>query len=160
MPATVPATSPLHWVRAGWNLLNLSTVLGLLVALAGRARLRWGDQATVVGENYRLPLPRAGAFTVGSVILVPRGLLAGVELVHPGTFDHEARHSSQYAWFLGLPFLPCYAVASGWSWLRTGDAWSRNWFERNAGLARGGYLEHAADNTGLKRIGRALRLTR
>lgn len=159
MPAA-STVQPLHWVRAVWNLLNLSTLLGLLVALAGRANLRWGPELLVLGENYRLPLPRAGAFTVGNVVMVPHGLMAGVEVVHPGTTAHEARHSWQYSWFLGLPFLVCYAVASGWSWLRTGDAWSRNWFERNAGLVRGGYIEHPADNTGLRRVGRALRLTR
>ena len=147
-----------HWVRAAWNLVNLSTPLGLLVAAAGRSSLRWGPELLLVAEGYRLPLPRAGAFTVGNVVLVPRALLAGVEATQPGTVDHEARHSSQYAWFLGLPFLPCYAAASGWSWLRTGDPWSRNWFERDAGLARGGYPENPADNAGLRRLGRWLRL--
>ena len=45
------------------------------------------------------------------------------------------------ACWLGLPFLPAYAVASAWSWARTGDPWSRNAFERRAGLAAGGYRE-------------------
>ena len=150
----------LPWVRAVGNALNLSTPLGLLVAAAGRSRLRTGPEALVIAENYRLPLPRAGAFTIGGVVLVPGTDLAAVEMRAPGTTHHEARHSWQYFWFLGLPFLPLYAAASGWSWLRTGDAWSRNWFERNAGLDRGGYLEHPADNAGLRRVARALRLVR
>ena len=29
----------------------------------------------------------------------------------------------------------------GWSWLRTGDRASRNFFERQAGLADGGYRD-------------------
>lgn len=145
-----------HRIRAVGNALNLSTPLGLLVAAAGRAKLRLGPEGLVVAEGYRLPVPRAGAFTVGGVVLVPHGPLAGAELRQPGTLAHEARHSWQYFWCLGLPFLPLYALASGWSWLRTGDPWSRNGFERDAGLVRGGYVEHAAANQGLRRIGRAL----
>ena len=55
--------------------------------------------------------------------------------------DHEARHALQYAWCLGPMLLPLYAAASGWSWVRTGDWWSRNVFERRAGLAAGGYTD-------------------
>jgi len=149
-----------HWVRAVGNALNLSTPLGLLIAAAGRSRVRAGPEALIVAEEYRLPLPKAGAFTIGGVVLVPGTQLAAVEKRHPGTSAHEARHSWQYFWLLGLPFLPLYAVAAGWSWLRTGDPWSRNWFERDAGLGPGGYSEHAADNAGLRQVGRALRLLR
>lgn len=160
MPSTAstPAAkvTPAHWVRAVGNAVNLSTVLGLAVAAAGRASLRRGPQALVVAEDYRLPLPRAGAFTVGNVVLVPHGPLSAVELRQPGTLAHEAAHSWQYFWCLGLPFLPLYAVASGWSWLRRGDPASGNWFERNAGLARGGYAERPVTNAGLRRIARAL----
>mgnify|MGYP000881339281 CR=1 FL=1 len=159
-PATGPAapTRAAHRVRAVGNALNLTTPLGLLVALAGRATLRLGPEALVVAEGYRLPLPKAGAFTVGGVVLVPGGLLAGVELRQPGTLAHESRHAWQYFWCVGLPFLPLYALASGWSWLRRGDPASGNWFERNAGLVTGGYPERPVTNAGLRRIGRALRL--
>jgi hypothetical protein len=44
--------------------------------------------------------------------------------------------------------LPLYAVAAGWSWLRSGDAASRNPFERLAGLADGGYRD--AGGVGLR----------
>ena len=37
--------------------------------------------------------------------------------------------------------LVLYALASAWSWLRTGDPASRNVFERHAGLKEGGYIE-------------------
>ena len=149
----------LHWVRAIGNALNLSTPLGLVVAAAGRARVRVGPDALIIAEGYRLPLPKAGAFTIGGVVVVPGVALTTAETRCPGTLAHEARHSWQYFWALGLPFLPLYAVASGWSWLRTGDPWSRNWFERDAGLGLGGYVEHPADNTGLRLIGRTLRLS-
>jgi hypothetical protein len=35
--------------------------------------------------------------------------------------------------------LPLYGIASAWSWLRTRDYFSRNVFERLAGLDDGGY---------------------
>jgi hypothetical protein len=165
VPSTSPTPAPLagvravHLLRAAGNALNLTTGLGLVVALAGRARVRRGPQVLLVAEGYRLPVPRAGAFTIGGIVIVPRGTLAGVEAGHPGTLQHEAVHSWQYFWCLGLPFLPLYALASGWSWLRRGDPASGNWFERNAGLARGGYLEAPVTNAGLRAIGRALHLT-
>lgn len=153
-------TKASHWVRAGGNAINLSTLLGLALAAAGRARFRRGPEALLVAEQYRLPLPKAGAFTVGNVVLVPGGALAEVEARCPGTTAHEAAHAWQYFVCLGLPFLPLYAVAAGWSWLRTGDAASANVFERLAGLARGGYVERPRSNAGLHRIGAALRGTR
>ncbi len=152
------AARPVHWVRAAGNAVNLSTVVGLAIAAAGRSTLRRGPEALVVAEGYRLALPKAGAFTVGNVVLVPHGLLAGAEARHPGTLAHEARHSWQYFWCLGLPFLPLYAAAAGWSWLRRGDPASGNWFERDAGLARGGYAEAPVSNAGFRRIARALHL--
>ena len=51
----------------------------------------------------------------------------------PALLGHEAGHAAQYAWCLGLPFLPLYGLAAAWSWLRTGDPASRNPFERAAG---------------------------
>lgn len=153
MTGTVSAA---HRVRAVGNALNLSTAIGLGLGLAGRARLRRGPDALVFAEGYRLPLPKASAFTVGNVVLVPGGSADDLELRQPGTLAHEAAHSWQYFGLLGLPFLPLYAVAAGWSWLRTGDPASANCFERGAGLVRGGYVEHPRDNTGFRRIGRAI----
>ncbi|MGC3953360.1 MAG: hypothetical protein QM804_03735 [Propionicimonas sp.] len=152
MPAE-PKPAIRHWLRFGWNLINLSTPLGLLVAAIGRGRLRWGPRALLFAEHYRYNFPRAGAFTVGNVILT-RQTMAELEANHPGTLDHEDAHAWQYSWLLGLPFLPAYLVCSGWSWLRTGDPASRNFFERQAGLVRGGYLERPVSNAGLKAIGR------
>lgn len=158
--ASAGPTRPAHWARAIGNVVNLSTLLGLVVAAAGRSSLRRGPEALLVAEGYRLPLPKAGAFTVGNVVLVPHGALAGLELRQPGTLAHEATHSWQYFWSLGLPFLPLYALASAWSWLRRGDPASGNWFERNAGLARGGYTERPVTNAGFRRLASALHRSR
>ena len=151
-PAPPNRARPAHWVRAVGNAVNLSTPLGLAVAAVGGARLRRGPEVLVLAEHYRLRVPRAGAFTIGNVVLVPRGTASALELRAPGTLAHEATHSWQWFWCLGLPFLPLYGLAAGWSWLRTADAASANWFERNAGLVRGGYTERPRNNAGLRRL--------
>jgi hypothetical protein len=60
----------------------------------------------------------------------------------PKLLVHEERHSTQYAYCLGVVMVVLYVLAAAWSWLRTGDPASRNIFERLAGLADGGYTEH------------------
>ncbi len=123
------------------NGINLSTAAGLALAKASGCRISWDPHGVLLAEEYRFRLPRARAFTVGSVVLLrgsapPEPTAAFVRLL-----DHEARHARQYAAFLGLPFLPAYALAAGWSVLLTGDPASRNPFERRAGLSDGGYRE-------------------
>lgn len=130
--------TPLQWLRLVGNLVDLSTPLGLGVAAAGRARLRRGPRGLVLGEGYRLKFPVAGAFTVGNVIITGsdwRTVLAR----HPGLLRHEEQHSWQYLYCLGLPYLPAYLACMAWSWLRTGHRAAGNFFERQAGLALGGY---------------------
>lgn len=126
------------------NWVNLSTPCGLAVAALSGCRITRGPHGTLIAEGYRRPLPRARAFTVGSVVLVrgsvPQGAHAGFDTL----LEHEARHCRQYAACLGLPFLPAYLLAAGYSLLRTGDPASRNPFERGAGLADGGYREQPA----------------
>lgn len=123
------------------NWINLSTPCGLALAALSGCRVSTGPHGILVAEGYRRHLPKARAFTVGSVVLlrgsVPRHAPAGFARL----LEHEARHSGQYAAFLGLPFLPAYLLAAGYSLLRTGDPASRNVFERGAGLADGGYRE-------------------
>ncbi|MBG6083747.1 hypothetical protein [Zhihengliuella flava] len=130
----------MEWVRVRTvlNWVNLSTPAGLALARAGRCRPRRYDGGLWVAEGWRAPLPKAGAFTVGSVVVL-RPHLCPPE-AHPGLMGHEAAHASQYA-VCGPLFLPLYFAAAGWSWLRTGDAASQNLFERRAGLVRGGYRE-------------------
>ncbi|MBP2411239.1 hypothetical protein JOF48_000038 [Arthrobacter stackebrandtii] len=126
-------------IRAAANAVNLSTAAGLLLAAATRTPVEKGPQGLILGTHYRPKLPLAGAFTVGNVIFY-RADRAFIDS-RPDLLAHEAGHATQYAWCLGLPFLPMYFACAAWSWWRTGDPGSRNFFERNAGLALGGYRE-------------------
>ena len=94
-------TSTPDRVRAVANWVNLSTPLGLLVAGAGRAQLRRGPNRTWIAEQCRGGLPRAGAFTIGSVVLVPGGRLDDLIRRTPRILDHEQVHATQWA-LLGL----------------------------------------------------------
>jgi hypothetical protein len=122
------------------NLLNLSTPLGVLLARAGRARIRGGPHGLLLAENVRLPFPDAGALTIGDVVLTT-GRFADLVGRLPRVLDHEARHADQWLRWGGLPFIPAYLLGAGWSLLRTGDRAAANPFERAAGLGDGGYAE-------------------
>ncbi|UUL75854.1 hypothetical protein NG819_17440 [Pseudarthrobacter sp. Fe7] len=124
-------------LRQAANLLNGSTFAGLAVALAARTRISRGPGGLVIAAGYRWRLPFAGAYTLGNVVLC-RSTAAEL-LSRPALLGHEERHCSQYAWCLGLPFIPLYLAAAGWSVLRTGNPGTANVFERRAGLAAGGY---------------------
>lgn len=143
-------------LRATGNVVNLSTPLGLLIGLAGRAQVRGGPDGLLLAENYRPAFPKAGAFTVGNVVIVPGGRLAELEQQRPGTTAHEAVHAWQWCYCLGLPFLVGYGLASAWSWLRTGHPASANIFESSADLASGGYPDLPRNNAGLRRMTSAL----
>jgi hypothetical protein len=121
------------------NLLNLSTPLGVLLATAGRARIRGGPHGLLLAERCRLPLLGAGAMTIGSVVLTG-GTVADLVDRLPRVLEHESRHATQWL-ALGSLFLPAYALGALWSLLRTGDRGAGNPFERAAGLADGGYRE-------------------
>ncbi|GEO94795.1 eCIS core domain-containing protein [Kocuria turfanensis] len=124
-------------LRAAWNMANLSTPLGLLVAALTGTRVVRGPEGLLLGFGYRPRLPRAGAFTVGNVVLFRAG--PDDVAARPRLLAHESRHASQYALCLGLPFLPLYGAAAGWSVLRCGHPAPHNPFEVRAGLADGGY---------------------
>ncbi|MDZ4090201.1 MAG: hypothetical protein U1D68_03220 [Arthrobacter sp.] len=121
------------------NVLNATTPLGLLLAGCARAPVRRGPRGLLVATGYRWRLPFAGAFTVGNVVIFRAG--PAEVLANPVLLGHEERHCTQYAWCLGLPFLPLYFLAAGWSLARTGNPGTRNVFERHAGLQAGGYPE-------------------
>ena len=123
--------------KAVLNLLNLSTPLGVLLALLGHCRFRRGPRGLLLASDYRLPLPAAPAFTVGNVVISPRAAAYVEE--RPALLGHEERHSWQYAACLGVPMVPLYLLASAWSYARGGDFGVHNVFERHAGLAAGGY---------------------
>lgn len=129
-----------QWFRLVGNVVNLTTPAGLLVAAIGGATIRRGPRGLLIGEGYQLRFPVAGAFTIGSVITTSR---TWDELLrrNPRLFEHEERHTWQYLYCLGLPFYPAYGLCLLWSMLRTGDRAARNFFERQAGLAAGGYRD-------------------
>ncbi|MBZ2197485.1 hypothetical protein [Occultella gossypii] len=122
------------------NWVNLSTVLGLGVAMAGGARIRRGPQLLYLAERYRWRFPNGSAFTVGDVVIT-RHDIGKLTANRPTLLQHEERHSRQWMACLGLPFIPLYLLSMGWSWLRTGDRAARCFFERDAGLATGGYAD-------------------
>jgi len=144
--------TPAQRLRQIANVLNLSTPLGLVVAAASGCGITRGPRGLVIAADYHWKLPHAGAFTLGNVILyrAPQGV-AGTNTVLLG---HEERHSTQYAYCLGLPFLALYGVAAAWSMLRSGNPGSRNFFERQAGLVAGGYVDthHRQGNPAGQRI--------
>ena len=81
--------------------------------------------------------------TIGDVVL----LRASDEATAPAPrlLDHEARHSAQYALWLGPARLPAGVPRRAvWSWWRSGDFALRNPFEMRAGLADGGYVRPPA----------------
>ncbi|WP_311200785.1 hypothetical protein [Micrococcus terreus] len=141
-PSPKPPGSPgrgLRWalrVRQIWNAANLSSVLGLVGALCAGCRIERGPDGLILAHGYRWSFPDGGAFTVGNVVF-----FRPLTRITPLLLAHEARHATQWAWCLGLPFLPLYGLAVAWSLLRTGDTASRNLFERGAGLQAGGYAE-------------------
>jgi hypothetical protein len=82
-------------------------------------------------------VPPAAAFTVGNVVTTRHG--PGWLEERPALLRHEERHTWQYVACLGLPMLPLYLLAAGWSYVVGGDPAVHNAFERLAGLADGGY---------------------
>ncbi|MFN8184223.1 MAG: hypothetical protein U0R23_07355 [Candidatus Nanopelagicales bacterium] len=125
----------------GLNTVNLTSAAGFLLArAAGCEVVRRGRFWEATG--YHWAVPPAAAFTVGSVVISRRRVPAAV-------WAHEESHVRQYA-VLGPAFWPAYLLACGWSWVRTGDWWSRNPFERRAGLAAGGYRENPLRRSGTR----------
>lgn len=125
-------------VRNVANLCNGSTVLGIVLGVVGRGRFRRHRQLVIV-DGVQLPLVRASAMTVGSVVLVLDRTLEEASERIPLLVEHEDAHAWQYAYCMGLPFLPCYFAATMWSLLRTGNRAQANFFEVQAGLESGGY---------------------
>src|SRR6516164_5199116 len=126
-------------VRLAVNLVNGSTLAGLLVAAAGRAQPARAADGLIVATGYRLPVPPGPAFCLGNVIVTrldADGVRGAAILL-----GHEARHATQFACCGGVVMLPLYFLAAGASWVLTGDFAARNIFERRAGLAEGGYAE-------------------
>jgi hypothetical protein len=127
-----------HLARTLLTAVNGTTGAGLLVALAGGAKIRRGRDGVLVAEGYRRRMPPATCFTVGSVIMCRHSAEWLLHTDRAELFGHESRHAGQYA-VLGPLFWPAYWLACGYSWTATGSWGARNLFERLAGLAAGGY---------------------
>lgn len=136
--ATLPHT-PWTRLRTVVNWINLSTPLGLLVARIGGAVVVSRGRGTYLAHGYRFGFPVASAFTLGSVICSKHDL--DHLLARPVLLQHEDRHCTQYAFFIGPVMLPFYGAAVGVSYLLAGDHSSFNPFERLANLSDGGYPE-------------------
>jgi len=128
------------------NTINLSTAAGVLVGVIGRARFSRGPRGLFYATGYRLSFPVASAFTIGNMILTKHDRAYFDE--RPILVKHEERHSWQYFCLVGLPMLPLYLLAAGWSFLRTGCPASRNIFERLANLRDGNYIERPVQPLG------------
>ena len=128
-----------QWVRLAGNFINLSTPVGLAVAGIGRSTIRRGPRGLFLAEGYRFTFPIASGFTIGNVITT-------------GTTWDTMLARNLYC--LGLPYYIPYVIFMGWSVLRTGDRAARNFFERQAGLASGGYIDYP-----VRPIGEAIRAT-
>jgi hypothetical protein len=150
-----------QWVRFVGNFVNLSTPVGLAVAKVGRAKIKPGPRGLLLGENYRFRFPIAGAFTIGNVITTSSTWDAMLQR-YPSLIKHEEGHTWQYLYCLGLPYYIPYVLFMGWSVLRTGDRAARNYFERQAGLAIGGYVDYPVRpiGEGVRAVLGKLKLTR
>jgi len=126
-------------IRFTGNWINLSTSFGLLAAHLGRASIRRGARGLYLADGYRYRFPVAAAFTVGNVVIT-RHTWGDLLAARPGLLLHEERHSTHYLICGGLGFLPLYGLAMLWSYARTRTPALGNAFERDAGLAAGGYL--------------------
>ena len=130
---------PAYRLRLAANLVNGSTLAGIVVATAGGATLRPAGDGLLAGSGYRPPVPAPSAFCLGNVLVTKLGhaeFTGDTRLLR-----HEARHATQYACCGGLVMLPLYGIAAAVSWVLTGDPGARNVFEQRAGLADGGYAE-------------------
>jgi hypothetical protein len=133
-------------VKLVGNVVNLTTAVGVLVGVIGRAEFSRGPRGLFFATGYRLGFPIAGAFTIGNLVLTKHDRAYFDR--RPALVKHEERHSWQYFWLLGLPMLPLYALGAAWSWLRTGCPASRNPFERWASLKDGNYIERPVQPLG------------
>ncbi len=127
-------------LRRAVNWLNLTTLLGLLVARIGGAEVRRGPRGLLVAGGYKLAVPKQQCFTIGNVVNSHQPTAWLLDPQRTELLGHEAGHATQYAW-TGPFFFPLYGLASGWSWLLTGGYGARNYFERKAGLESGGYAD-------------------
>lgn len=129
--------TPWTRLRTVVNWVNLSTLLGLLIATVGGATIERRGRGTYLAGGYRWNFPVASAFAVGSVIMSRHHLDWLRE--RPVLLLHEDRHCTQYGFCVGVVMLPLYFLGVVVSYAIAGDHSSYNPFERLANLSDGGY---------------------
>lgn len=129
--------TPWTRIRAVANWVNLSTPLGLLIAVIAGATISRRGRGTYFAGGYRWRFPVASAFTVGNVIASKHD--TAWLLDRPVLLQHEDRHCTQYGFLVGIVMLPLYFLCVAFSYAVAGDHSSYNPFERLANLDDGGY---------------------
>lgn len=110
-----------------WNSPN--TLLGCVGALGGRGTWRREEQiCEVTGGWLAAWLSRSGwadAITLGDMVLYADSSLPPILRAHEMVHVHQSRRWGPF-------FLPAYGLESLWQWLRTGEGYRNNRFERAA----------------------------
>ena len=115
------------------NSLNLSTFLGLTIAHFLGGKVFQLDNLMYINYGRKGKYQKAGAITIGDVILAKKRLSDNV-------IKHEEVHAQQFAKFGGLIFLALYLFASIKSFIIYKNVWQGNRFEIQAGLEDGEYI--------------------
>lgn len=115
------------------NNINLSTLLGLTIAYFLGGKIIQLDNQMYINYGRKGKYQKAGAITIGDVILAKRRLSDSV-------IRHETIHAEQFAKFAGIPFLALYSLASIKSFIIYRNRWQGNIYEIQAGLEDGEYL--------------------
>jgi hypothetical protein len=115
------------------NNINLSTFLGLTIAHFLGGKVFQLDNQMYINYGRKGKYQKAGAITIGDVILAKGRLSDSV-------IKHETIHGEQFAKFGGLVFLALYSFASIKSFILYRNRWQGNIYEIQAGLQDGEYL--------------------
>jgi hypothetical protein len=115
------------------NNINLSTFLGLTIAHFLGGKVFQLDNQMYINYGRKGKYQKAGAITIGDVILAKGRLSDNV-------IKHETIHGEQFAKFGGLVFLALYSFASIKSFILYRNRWQGNIYEIQAGLVDGEYL--------------------
>ena len=115
------------------NSLNLSTFLGLTIAHFLGGKVFQLDNLMYINYGRKGKYQKAGAITIGDVILAKKRLSDNV-------IKHEEVHAQQFAKFGGLVFLALYLFASIKSFIIYRNRWQGNIYEIQAGLEDGEYI--------------------
>ncbi|MGH2759141.1 MAG: RHS repeat-associated core domain-containing protein, partial [Actinomycetota bacterium] len=127
------------WCQRMWHIFRYKknfrwTVAGWAIARSQGATCKWRKGLMVVCTGARWAGFRGG-MTIGNTYITT------APVVSAGLLAHETKHADQWALF-GWLFVPLYLLAEAVSWIwgaRGRYAGCKNFFEKWAGLAGGGY---------------------